>query len=304
MKLSNSIKQQIINQNISESKLGMYSQINKYEPIKLYFNDKQNVPPINNICSVEVINKHNLEVLEDISKQGEVNPNVVIINVVGKDFTATNFELCPDIRDELINLRTTFNTTIHGTEIDDTNFPLQNNECVYTKLVSLIRPKTLERLYSYNELISFAMITSSPIIPIQETMTRIEFLQTCSTIECIFQTAISASHKIIILPPFGYYDKNLPNYIIKIYNYCIFKYGHLFDKIIIAIPEDLPNDLFMFYQKNIINPYNLVKSIDQTQNKSLILENIKPIKQNNTFNIDNLTQEQLLYLKSIINNIQ
>ena len=75
------------------------------------------------------------------------------------------------------------------------------------------------------------------------------------TIETLFQTAISANHNVLVLTAFGNTIDDVPQEdIVKIYNHCIFKYGHRFKKIIIAIPIWYGSYLFDLFDNEIIRP--------------------------------------------------
>jgi len=272
-KMDSRVKKMLIQQNITQSKIGLYKSYPKYKPVTCSFvgNYQPCVP--SSICDVKVIYAHSIDVAEEYAEKGlqisnENKMNPVVLNLVGKDFSGTNFESNEDIRDEIINLRTSFNDTL-GTQIP---YPVKETDCVYAKSVTVIRQKQPQMGFlSYPQTFRFAMITTSPItkpkLISNDRMNAIDYVKTCTTIECVFQVAIAGNHHVLILSPFGYDDANPIDDVIKIYNYCIFKYGHKFKHIIIAIPPHYPKDVFENYNKNIVNLHNLVADVDSKYDK-------------------------------------
>lgn len=280
-KMDSRVKKTLISQNISQSKIGMYKMYPKFRPITCNFTSKYNPGPPSNICEVSVVHEHSIDVAEKYAEYGinftnENKMNPVVMNVVGKDFTGTNFESNDEIRDEMINLRTSFNNTI-GTQ---SPFPVNNTECIYAKSVVTIRPKNpMMGFLPYPQTFRFAMISASPIknpkMLDDERMCSAEFVKTCSIIECIFQTAIAGFHPVLILTPFGHdEDENPIDDIVKIYNYCIFKYGHRFRNIIIAVPPFCPKEMFEKYNQ-VVRPQNLTADIDSKYDKIEMQKNLQ-----------------------------
>ena len=266
--LDNRKKKGLISDNIRQSVVGLYQMFPKFRPVTCSFVTNFNPGLPSNICEINVVNLHSIDAAENFTEKGinftpTNNMNPAILNVVGKDFTGTNFEMNEDIRDEMINLRTSFNNTI-GTH---NPYPLKETDCVYSTFVGVIRPKNLNGFLPYPQIFRFSMITTSPLkkpkMLDDNRMCTTDFIKTCSTIECVFQAAISAGHPILILTPFGHdEDENPVDDIIKIYNYCIFKYGHRFRQIIVAIPPFYPKKIFENYDKNIVRLQNLVAEVD------------------------------------------
>ena len=290
------VKKTLISQNISQSKIGFYKMYPKFRPITCKFTSKYNPGIPSSICETSVVHEHSIDVAEKYAELGmnftnknKMNP--VVLNVVGKDFTGTNFESNDEIRDEMINLRTSFNNTV-GTS---SPFPVAETDCVYAQSVITIRPKNpMMGFLAYPQTFRFAMITTSPIkcpkMLDDERMCSTDFVKTCSIIECVFQTAIAGFHPVLILSPFGHEDDENPvEDIIKIYNYCIYKYGHRFSNIIVAIPQFYPKEIFDKYNKGIVRLQDLTANVDSKYDqlemqKNLqksgkkILDDVKPSK--------------------------
>ena len=281
-KTDSRVKKTLISQNISQSKIGLYKMYPKFRPVTCKFTSKYNPGVASSICETSVVYEHSIDVAENYAELGmnftnknKMNP--VILNVVGKDFTGTNFESNDEIRDQMVNLRTSFNNTV-GTS---SPFPVGETECVYAQSVTTIRPKNPTMGFlAYPQTFRFAMITTSPIkcpkMLDDERMCSTDFVRTCSIIECVFQTAIAGFHPVLILTPFGHEeDENPIDDIIKIYNYCIFKYGHRFSKIIVAIPPFYPKEMFDKYNKEIVRLQDLTAIIDSKYDQLEMQKNLE-----------------------------
>jgi hypothetical protein len=268
-KLDPRSKRTLINQTIAQTKIGLYKAFPKFKSISCQFTSNFNPGVPNNICEVDVVYDHILDVAELYAEKGinytqTNNMNPVIINVVGREFSGSNLETCENIRDEIVNIRTTFSNTIGS----NPPYPMNEEECVYSRVVTIIRPKQPIQWLAYPQTYRTAMITVAPIkiekLLSDNKMSCMDFGKTCTVIECIFQAALAKGHPILILPPFGHEDDNNPiDDIIKVYNYCIFKYGHLFKKIIIGVPPHYPQSVFKAYQKDIIKPQDIVTIVDK-----------------------------------------
>jgi len=287
-------KRVLTNQTITQSKIGLYKQFPKYKPLVYTYMDSF-VPRFpTSICDVNVFYEHVLDVAEKYTEKGlMITPangmNPVVLNVVGRDFSGTNLESNEEIRDEIINIRTTFNNSL-GTRLP---FPLKEDECVYSKSITVIRPKYPMIFLTYPEVYRVALITTSPIKTSKDNllsdnkMNSTDFLKTLKVIEGVFQCAISNSHPVLILSPFGHEDDNNPiDDIIQIYNFCIFKYSHYFKKILFGIPPHYPKSVFDIYKQKIIIPNDLVFEVDKKYEKEELQHNLlskganfeKPVK--------------------------
>jgi hypothetical protein len=287
------IKKDLILKNIAISKIGQCNAFSKCPSITYsYLKDYSPGIP-DNICNIEVINEHSIEVAEKFCLKGNINHmyqnglNPVVLNVVASTFTGNNFESNDDIRDEIINMRTTFNNTI-GTE---NPYPIKKNGCIYSKFVFVIRPKYpyIKQVLNVPNMYRFALINAAPIhkpkLNNKNQMCASDYIKTISTIEAIFQGAIAYKHLVLILTPFGHLkDENPIDDIIKIYNYCILKYGHKFKNIIFAISPHYPKEIFEKYNSKIIKIQTLFDDIDSKYNEIemlMKLKNTKSLKNNN-----------------------
>jgi hypothetical protein len=269
-KIDPRVRKTLISQNISQCKIGMYKMIKPYKPVTCQFEEKYNPGPPTNICEISVVYEHSVDAVEKYTEKGinasqKNNMNPVVLNVVGKDFTGTSFESNEDIRDQLLNLRTSFNNTI-GTQ---SPYPVKLTECVYSKSVIAIRSRNpFMGFLPYPQIYRFSLITTSPIhkpdMIDDERMCTRDYVKTCSIIESIFQTAIAGYHPVLVLCPFGHeVDENSVQDVIRIYNYCIYKYGHKFNHIVIAVPPYYPKGIFDEYDKNIVRLQNIVGDVDK-----------------------------------------
>lgn len=271
--LNDRMKKSLINQTISCSKVGPYKDIPRYKPIVFQFIQNFDAGVPNNICNVKIMNEHILDVAELYAEKGinfstGNNMNPVILNVVGREFSGSNLENCEEMRDHLINLRTTFNNSLGV----DNYFPMKEEESVYMKLIMIIRTKNVSGILNFTQCYRTSMITTAPIMTTKlfpdNRMYIEDYIKTCTIIESVFQLAICKNHKVLILPPFGHEDDNNPvDDIIKIYNYCILKYGHYFNEIVIGVPKYYPKTVFINYEKNIVKPQLIVSEIDKLYEK-------------------------------------
>ena len=271
-KLDKGLRKQIVNTTISKTKIGPYSKVPFYKPHIYSLVPDYKPSEIDNICKVSIVHKHSLDAVEPYAEKGidiqsnTTGYNPVIINVIGSDFSG-NIESSDDIRDELIIFRTTFNNT--STSTSGSIFPLHENQAAYAKIVYNIRTNGPSLVFlPYKDMYRFSLITTSPL-KIKKLLGNGEmhsdnYIKTLNIIECIFQVAIAGGNNVLILTPFG--DNEIDNNpivdIIKIYNFCIFKYGHKFNEIIIAVPEYYSNETFEEYAEKIVNPMDLVAEID------------------------------------------
>ena len=258
----NKTKQTLINQNIAQSKFGMYAQCLTGNCIKNHYSQNFNIGETNNICEVEVINLHAIDVIKDYCqlgfnaglKDGWINP--VSMCTVCEDFIGSNYPQSEGIRDDTYNIRTNYNTITKN----NNPFPLKQNECVYNRFVTVIRDNNLQPITDLQNLYRFGLISIAPInkpkLLDENRMISTDFIKTMSTIETIFQTAIAGSHNVLVLTPLGNTEDDIPQEdIVKIYNSCIFKYGHLFKKIIIAVPIWYGTYMFDLFNNEIIRPH-------------------------------------------------
>ena len=310
------IKQQeknyLANQTVGQSRAGQYELFSKWRHVTFPFVKNYQVPDPLGICEVVVVSDHLLDVAEQYAERGNEyktpnnNMNPVVLNVVGCEFSGSNLERNEEIRDELINIRTTFNNTFLKT----CPFPLKKEECTYLKFVTVIRPKfpMNNTFLPFAQTFPVAMITTCPIkiteylsgnTVMNGKMKATDFIDTLTIIECVFQLAIWRQHPILILPPFGHdkHDANPVDDIISVYNYCIYKYGHMFKKIIIAVPKYTLKEILVKYQKGIIKPNEMVVEIDKAYEKEEIKKQVlnsqkKPKKTVTITEVDESYDEQ------------
>jgi len=279
-KIDRQFKRALMNHTIAQTKIGLYKSFPKFKSLSSPYVSNFNPGPPNNICDVSVMYEHVLDVAEQYAEKGmnygsNNNMNPVVLNIVGREFTGNNLETNENIRDEIINIRTTFNNSIGTGNI----YPMKEDECVYCKIITVIRPKNPASFLPYQQTYRTAMITAAPI-PTDELlsdnkMNANDFVKTCTVIECVFQTAISTRHTVLILSPFGHEEDNNPvEDIIKIYNYCILKYGHLFKKIIIGVPPHYPKGIYQAYSTGIIKPNEVVASVDKKYEQEELKKNL------------------------------
>ena len=257
----NKTKQTLINQNLAQTKYGLYANCFTGNCIKNQFNQNFNIGEVNNICEVDVVNMHAVDAILEYCVRG-INPplkdgwiNPVTMCVVGDDFEGSDYPQSEGIRDDTFNIRTNFNVITRY----NNPFPLKSTSCVYNRFITVIREMNLNPITNLNQLYRFGLITISPLnkpkLLDENRMSSTDYLLTLESIETLFQTAISGNHNVLVLTLFGNTTDDVPQEdIVKIYNQCIFKYGHRFKKIIIAIPIWYGNYLFELFNNEIIRP--------------------------------------------------
>lgn len=332
-KASQRDKNFLASQTMAESIAGAYSKF--FKPLyHIQFSFIKTFEPPNpmGICEVSVVSDHILDVVEHYSEKGvdyektkNNGMNPITVNVVGRDFLGTNLGANDELRDEIINIRTTYSNSFSNTKA----FPLKKDECTYLKMVTIIRQSfpMPNSFLPFPQTFRTALITISPIQVNPQTyingetylngkMSPNDFVDTLTTIECIFQLAIWKQHPVLILPPFGHndIDNNPVDDIIKIYNYCIYKYGHVFKKIIIAIPKFYPKEILVKYQEKIVKPMELVVEIDKKYEKEEVKRQVlqSNITSNNvssntlpntSSNTPTFTPEQMEFMKTMMTNM-
>lgn len=308
-KIDDRTKKQLSNNTIYQVKNGLYKKFPAFKMVPFSYIGHYDPGIPNNICEVDIVYEHILDAVEKYAEKGinysMIGLNPVIVNIVSKEFNGSNLELCQNMRDPLINIRTTFCNAV-GTQPP---FPTKDDECVYSKLITIIKTKNPTTFLSPQDTYRTGLITVAPLQIKNEKllsgnkMCSEDFMKTLIIIECVFQAAISRNHSVIVLPPFGHEDDNNPiDDIIKIYNYCIYKYGHMFKKIIIAVPQFYPKSIFDVYSKKIIKPTEIVNIVDKKYEKDDMTNNlmktsadkqIKETKQDQLSAQNNINPEQM-----------
>lgn len=269
--MDQTLRRSIMNQTIYQSAYGLFKEIPLCKTITHTYLSKFNPEMPDNICDVEVIYEHSLDIAEkyaekglQISKNNGLNP--VVLNIVGTNFAGSNIESFENIKDELLFMRTNLSRVFMNTNI----YPMKESMCAYDKMITVIRPKAMAHTAQFlanTNIFRVGVITVSPIKVTKllngNRMCSSDFVKTNIIIQTIFQLAIAKEHKVLILQPFGHEEENNPmEDIVKIYNYCILKFGHLFQKIIISIPHHYKEDVFNFYKSKILIPNLLVNEVD------------------------------------------
>lgn len=269
--INSRLKQNLVSLNMSQSRREPIRQFSKYEHVIFSYVKSCNTGEIDKICDVQVIHEHALDVAKTYTNIGcnnftsENNMNPVVLNIIGKEFTGTNYESCEGMRDETINLR----TNLCNFTTKNNMFPLKENQAIYSSQVTVLRPTVYVNndYLQLSEVYRLGLITVSPIQQdrFAKKMTMENFVKTLVIIESVFQCAIVMSHPVLVLVPFGHgaEDNNSVEDIIQIYNYCVMKYGHKFKKIIIAIPPFYQKEIYEIYNENILKPNEIVKKIDE-----------------------------------------
>jgi hypothetical protein len=254
----------------------MYAQCITGNCIKNHFTQNFNIGEVNNVCEVDIVNIHAIDAIKEYCqlgfnagfKDGWINP--VSMCTIGDDFIGSNYPQSEGIRDDTYNIRTNYNTITKN----NNPFPLKQNECVYNRFVTVIRDQNLQPITDLQNLYRFGLISVAPInkpkLLDENRMHSNDFIKIMCTVETIFQTAIAGSHNVLVLTPFGNTEDDIPQEdIVKIFNSCIFKYGHRFKKIIVAVPIWYGSYMFDLFSNEIIRP-QLFEDDTETETKTKI----------------------------------
>jgi len=286
------------NSHLKSSK-GIYNKLLHKKYIKTFYLDNFILNTPIDTCKTYVIYDHSLNVAEQFADHGLKNTDVkdpVIINPISNNFVNANYGLSDDIRDHYIQLRTSLYISCFDTNIDFKN----NNNCIYTNIVSVIRPfNVFSTIYKQKDMFRVPIITvpfSTKLKTINKKLFIEDLFTLCYTFECFFQTAINMNHKILIIPPIGIYNDELPiDDVILLLNYCIYKYGHLLSTIIIAIPQYYPSEIYEYFQKNIVDTNKIYQEAEENYYKE---QYIKTANEKKTIDkiseLDKLIENQLI----------
>lgn len=290
-KAQNKKKETLINQNISLCRAGVYQNCPTGNCLKSYYNKNFDSGEImTNVCQVFVYNAHAIDILSDFCLVGfkaglKDNLNPVTVCTVGEEFAGSNYPQSEEIRDDIFNVRTNYNMIT----LRNNPFPLNETECTYNQYLTVMRDQNLSMLTPQNSY-RFAIITASPIkkpnLLDENRMNSENFIKMLAKIEAIFQTAILGNHNVLVLTPFGHREDDVPQEdIVKLYNYCIYKYGHKFLRIIIGVPTWDGEYLFNLFNEGIVRPQNLSNESESDNNKKVLR---KKKKNNYSATEDNL----------------
>jgi len=213
---------------------GALKNIQKSQPItsqfeKIFLLEPENIPKVNILANTKPISIA-IKLL-----------NPVIMHVVASNYDNENKDDIYSFRDTSTYLQSNLCVLLDSSDL----FPIKTPDSViYIKNVLFFRN---EQMRIVNDPKFFSVINICPIKEpelINEHMKTEDFIMTTRIIETFFVTAYTLGHKSIILTNFGCndIDKNPPEDIAFIYNYCIIKYGHLFDNIIITFELLNKND--------------------------------------------------------------
>ena len=154
-------------------------------------------------------------------------------------------------------------------------------------LKSIIYDNNLNPITDQQFLYRFSLITSAvinkPKLLDENRMISSDFLRMMTIIDTIFQTAVAGNNNVLILTAFGNTEDDVPQEdIVKIYNACIYKYGHRFLKIIIAIPIWYGSYIFDLFNNNIVRPQFFDDNDNDSDKEISKVKNKKKTKESKT----------------------
>ena len=128
--INSRLKHTLVSLNMSQSRREPFCKFSNYEHTNFTYVRNCRPGEIDKILEVQVVHEHALDVAKAYADIGcdkftpENNMNPVVLNLIGKEFTGTNYESCEGMRDETINLRTNLCNYITKTNM----FPLKENQ--------------------------------------------------------------------------------------------------------------------------------------------------------------------------------
>lgn len=268
--MNNNQKQQIkvlIRQNDYASRFGQYKTIARPHGERNSYCERVYTGPINNICTVDVINANHYELLENlVEEKGLLCRNkILLIQTIGDKFMNNPSDSLEGLRDMQFMTRTNF----AGIHSESQRKEIAELECVYYPTITGIRNADMVPC-DQTQIFQFSMILTIPLsdctlIKDGKMLCKKDFISALQKIETVFQTAIVKQHKKLIFCPYGIDEiDGLPDDdVIKMFNSCILKYGHKFTHIIFSMPEmQYGKKTFEKFYKKIVKPQELTSDID------------------------------------------
>lgn len=256
-------KMKLVQENRYHCSHGRYKQMPNPKSLKSFYTENMNISPPYMYCNVDVSNKHPVDVAYEYRQK---NSKTVIINTVFDDFAASNLDKCELMKDTTVMVRTNYvRTLMNNYDL----FPLNAPDVIYAPHAYIIRSTDLVQVAPRN-----AIRTAIMTVPLKEHKgdTTLEFYQLMSqVVDTIFQTAMKGEVDTIILNDLGTktdgYDVSD---LCRMINSSIFRYGHMFKNVIIAlnVRTNHPSDMGYSNKFNelLIRPQNYyIEYIQQEQ---------------------------------------
>lgn len=271
-------KHATINRNIFLSGYGSYQMCPYFQSVRVKYQKDFDRGNAGSICKVLVQHSHPLDIVGTLSNKGlsELKvrkPYPVIINPMYREFNGKNSKSDDSMADENMILRTNFAFVIQRQE---GLFPVSSDsEVVYSNQITVIRDQFYNEI-PHEQLYRTGVITITPQRPdLIEKVThdgdRYEknkilaskhLLKFQTQMEAAFQVAAKGGHNSVVVTLFDQ-EYGIPvDDQIMIYNYCILKYGHLFNAIIFGIPPYQPKDLAEYLDEQLTKPQRIAVDVE------------------------------------------
>jgi hypothetical protein len=240
------------------------------------------IPNPKNIPNIIVVNDDPITMCKQLFESGQ--RKITLLNPVSFEFLASNIDASEGFRYDFINIRTNLFLSLTN-NMNKLPLPLKAGSVIYSDKIVLIRdercnvyqnvPTLLDEIRKnnngtinfynpeifnkvFNTLPNISIITAQALYEpnlINNHLRTQDYADMLSTVEAIFQTAFYSGTEILILTDFGCReDKNPLSDIVRIFNNCLYKYGHLFKYIVFSIPiltkEDIDN--YNYFNEHII----------------------------------------------------
>ena len=245
--MNKSMKRSLIDQNVQLCKIGMYKNLPIKKTLRNVYNECFHIDPPYEYAAVDVSQNHVLDVAYEFCVNG-FKP--VILNIVDPQYTGGNMTSTEGFKDEIIFVRTNINLTV----LDYGLYPLKGTEVTYAPMVHVIRNNNNLHVLPPNQIFRISVISTSLIKcrKYGELSDVEDYIKSNHLMEAIFQTAKIGGNDVLILNDFGCVSGEYSiDDVVYMINNSIYKYGHLFKHIIVAIHVN--NDNAMGYYNKITN---------------------------------------------------
>ena len=273
-------KDATINRNIFLSGYGAYQMCPHFPSIRVKYEKDFNRGDGKSICKVLVEHAHALDIVGKLSNRGLTElktrkPYPTIINPMYREFKGNNAKSDDAMPDENLILRTNFAFIAQRQE---NLFPVSSDsEVVYASQITVFRDPFYNEI-PHENLYRTGVITVTPQRPdLIEKVThdgdRYEKTQVLSSkhffkfqtqVEASFQVAAKGGHNSIVISIFDQ-EFGIPvDDQVLVFNYCILKYGHLFNAVIFGIPPYQPKDLVDYLDEELVKPQKIASDVEMS----------------------------------------
>lgn len=271
-------KDATINRNIFQSGYGTYQMCPHFPSMRVKYEKEFKRGNAKSICKVLIKHFHVLDIVGELSNKGlselkTRKPYPAIINPMYREFKGNNSKSDDAMPDENLILRTNFAFVVQRQE---NLFPVSSDsEVVYANPITVFRDPFYNEI-PHENLYRTGVITVTPQRPDliekmihdgdryekMKVLSSKHFFKFQTQMEAAFQVAAKGGHNSVVISIFDQ-EFGIPvDDQILVFNYCILKYGHLFNAIIFGIPPYQPKDLVDYLDEEVIKPQKIAADIE------------------------------------------